>query len=377
MGGIIEIDLSRKQGVTPENNFLGNQSVGFARIIIPKDRDRGDYVLTCFRTGRIDLYDENNGQYLKQCFITNEVLQNIRFPRGEGELGDSVVWVSQPALFSSPLVVGTFPMAGRVNLRSDEELVIHKEWDKGSVDIVGDAKVGSLVISVSGQKFSKIKVVALGDENSSIDLKSNGFVTVEANKTIKGRSYGDLDIQVVNPENSDVTGVVVTKEECSIAAIYSVDENDEEKKNFTKVKVTKDGLESEQYFCEGEDTTKHTVKTTKDGLESNSAIKGDEIIFSQVVTEDEYRTTFKDCLLSLKDKIATLSQGDDTKIEINDGKIALINQGQSLSSILSDIVSTIEGLTVSTSMGPSGTPLPPTIQKTKKLSQDLSNLFNE
>lgn len=377
MLNVIDIDLGGRQGVTPENNFLANQSVGFARVIIPKDRDRENYVLTCFRTGRIDLYDENNGQYLKQCFVTNEVLQNIRFPRGEGEIGDCVVWVSQPALFSSPLVVGTFPMAGRVNLRSDEELVVHKEWDKGSVDIVGDAKTGSLVVSVSGQKFSKIKVVALGDENSSIDLKSNGSIIVEANKTIRGRSYGDLDIQVVNPENSDITGITVTKEECNVAAIYSVDEDDEEKKNYTKIKISKDGLESEQYFCEDDDTTKHFLKTTKNGLEVNSAIKGDETIFSQVVTDEEYKTTFKDCILSLKEKIAVLSQGNNTKIEINDGKIALINQGQSLNSILSDIVATIEGLTVATSMGPSGTPLPPTIQKTQKLSQDLSNLFNE
>ena len=353
MLNVIDIDLGGKQGVTPENNFLANQSVGFARVIIPKDRDRENYVLTCFRTGRIDLYDENNGQYLKQCFVTNEVLQNIRFPRGEGEIGDCVVWVSQPALFSSPLVVGTFPMAGRVNLRSDEELVVHKEWDKGSVDIVGDAKTGSLVLSVSGQKFSKIKVVALGDENSSIDLKSNGSIIVEANKTIKGRSYGDLDIQVVNPENSDATGIIVTKDACDIAATYSFEEDGEDK------------------------VTRHTLNVTKDGIESNSSIKGDEIIFSQVVTEEEYKTTFKDCILSLKEKIAVLSQGDSTKIEINDGKLALINQGQSLNSILSDIVSTIEGLTVATSMGPSGTPLPPTIQKTQKLSQDLSNLFSE
>ena len=72
-----------------------------------------------------------------------------------------------------------------------------------------------------------------------------------------------------------------------------------------------------------------------------------------------------------------LQQGDDIKVELKDGKVSIVNSGTGLNEILSLLVSTIEKLTVSTSMGPSGTPLPPTIQATTQLKQKLNQFFNE
>lgn len=376
----IYVDLSGyKEGVTPVTADLGGQSVGLARVIVPSGVDRDQYVADCYRTGRIDLYDESQGTYLKQCYATNEVLANLKFPRGVGDIGDPVVWVAQPTIFNRPMVVGTFPSGDRMRLGTDQTIEIHKEWDKGYVDVTADAKDGSLNVVVHGQEKSggTVRVSVLGDEKSILEVKSDGLVSVESGKELRVRSYEKIDIQLENPDNLDQTGVVVTKDSVDIAANYSVDEENAEKVNYTKTHITKDGVSCEEYFCEDDDVTKYNVDINKEGFIAKSAIRGDEVQFTHIITDEEYKIEFKDVIFSLKEKVAVLQQGEDTKIELKDGKVAIINSGTGMNDILSLLVDTIEKLTVATSMGPSGTPLPPTIQATTQLKQKLNQFFNE
>lgn len=376
----IYVDLSGyKEGVTPVTADLGGQSVGLARVIVPSGVDRDQYVADCYRTGRIDLYDESQGTYLKQCYATNEVLANLRFPRGVGDIGDPVVWVAQPTIFNRPMVVGTFPSGDRMRLGTDQTIEIHKEWDKGYVDVTADAKDGSLNVVVHGQEKSggTVRVSVLGDEKSILEVKSDGLVSVESGKELRVRSYEKIDIQLENPDNLDQIGVVVTKDSVDIAANYSVDEKNAEKVNYTKTHITKDGVSCEEYFCEDDDVTKYNVDINKEGFIAKSAIRGDEVQFTHIITDEEYRIEFKDIIFSLKERLAVLQQGEDTKIELKEGKVAIINSGTGMNDILSLLVDTIEKLTVATSMGPSGTPLPPTIQATTQLKQKLNQFFNE
>lgn len=376
----IYVDISGyKEGITPVTVDLGGQSVGLARVIVPSGVDRDQYVADCYRTGRIDLYDESQGTYLKQCYVTNEVLANLKFPRGVGDIGDPVVWVAQPTIFNRPMVVGTFPSGDRMRLGTDQTIEVHKEWDKGYVDVTADAKDGSLNVVVHGQEKNggTVRVSVLGDEKSILEVKSDGLVSVESGKELCVRSYERIDLQLENPKNLDQTGVVVTKDGVDIAANYSVDEEDSEKVNYTKVHVDKDGMSCEEYFCEDDDATKYNVDINKESFTAKSAIKGDEVQFTHTITDEEYRIEFKDVIFSLKEKLAVLQQGENTKIELKDGKVAIINSGTGMNDILSLLVDTIEKLTVATSMGPSGTPLPPTIQATTQLKQKLNQFFNE
>lgn len=376
----IYVDLSGyKEGVTPVTADLGGQSVGLARVIVPSGVDRDQYVADCYRTGRIDLYDESQGTYLKQCYATNEVLANLKFPRGVGDIGDPVVWVAQPTIFNRPMVVGTFPSGDRMRLGTDQTIEIHKEWDKGYVDVTADAKDGSLNVVVHGQEKSggTVRVSVLGDEKSILEVKSDGLVSVESGKELRVRSYEKIDIQLENPDNLDQTGVVVTKDSVDIAANYSVDEENAEKVNYTKTHITKDGVSCEEYFCEDDDVTKYNVDINKEGFIAKSAIRGDEVQFTHTITDEECKIEFKDIVFTLKEKLAVLQQGEDTKIELKEGKVAIINSGTGINDILSLLVDTIEKLTVATSMGPSGTPLPPTIQATTQLKQKLNQFFNE
>lgn len=343
--------LFSRQGISVENQFMENLSVGVGRIIVPSSCDREEFVKTCFRTGRVDLYDETNGQYLRQCVVTAEVLQNIRFPREGGAVGEAVVWVSQPQLFPVPMVVGTFSGAGSVNLRQDEELIIHKEWDAGSVDIQAGAKTGTLYISVSGQLFSHIRVAALGNEKSLLELNSSGTVALSGNRQLKLRAYNTVDLQLINPENGLATAVKSTLEGTEIRAEYEVNgENDTH--------------------------TTHTINLDKDKIGIKSAINGDDVQYENTITEDECLTTYKDTSISLKKGCAAITQGDSS-LMIKGGKVTFENNSTGLRELLDKLVSTIETLTVATSMGPSGTPLPPTMQALAELKQMLADFFEE
>ncbi|WP_300727032.1 hypothetical protein [uncultured Rikenella sp.] len=61
--------------------------------------------------------------------------------------------------------------------------------------------------------------------------------------------------------------------------------------------------------------------------------------------------------------------------QISDNKASLKNDSNDLKTILNDILTAIQNLTVSTAMGPSGTPLPPTVQAIQKAVQDLNQLL--
>lgn len=67
----------------------------------------------------------------------------------------------------------------------------------------------------------------------------------------------------------------------------------------------------------------------------------------------------------------------ELECEIRGNKIGFKNNSKSFKAILNDILNTIKNITVSTSTGPSGTPLPPTITAIESLNTDINNLFNE
>lgn len=68
---------------------------------------------------------------------------------------------------------------------------------------------------------------------------------------------------------------------------------------------------------------------------------------------------------------------DGISIELTGNKASLKNGSTDIKTILKDILTAIKTLTVSTGVGPSGTPLLPTIQKVTALEQKTEQLFND
>lgn len=62
---------------------------------------------------------------------------------------------------------------------------------------------------------------------------------------------------------------------------------------------------------------------------------------------------------------------------VDNDKLSLKNNLTSFKTLLKDVLTMVKNLTLSTSMGPSGTPLPPTIIEIERLNSDINNLLND
>lgn len=350
MAAKLKITKTGKAGVSPQQKYgTANQMIGMGYILLPNDVDRTNFIETCYRKKRVTIIGDSDGTVFVDCYILQEALQNIQFPEKSGEMGTPVIWVSMPFI-SQPVVIGTFPSTTKIPIRGEEEFSIRRTFEGGMVSIEGDAKDGTLVVNVKGgSKFGALKVSVEGGENSALDLFSEGSVRVTANKEVNVASYETLKAKVIDPETLNETGLEATKDTLLVKTTYGDSENEEDR-DFSSVTVTKDGF----------------VAETKIG----------DVSYKQTVDKDKNEMVFQDCSVTFEDGTLTLKQGDAT-LEIKEGKIAFTNNGTGLNDILTKLNTAVQNLTVSTSTGPSGTPLPPTIQATQEIAQLLGNFFNE
>lgn len=344
---MIRIRRNRRSGVAPYTNpRIINESVGVGYVFVPEDRNRDDFVDTCFRTMRMSVIDDN-GNPIHNCYITKEVLQQIRFPRNAGEIGDPVVWVCKPFL-AQPVVIGTFITSDEPDFRSDQELRVLKQWNQGTIDIHGSPKEGFLTIDVRGEVAGNFQLNVLGNETSELNIYSTGNVAVSANGKVSVKAFEELAVgvdSVIDKKTTYKKSIVANKDTIEAVADYST----EDETKALKTTISEEGV-----------TTEVTLGDTE---------------YKNTLDKDKSEVSFKDCKITMEDKRVEVAQ-DNILIELKNGKITVKNNGTGLNDILSKIIDAIKTITVSTAMGPSGTPLPPTIQKTKQLEQLLNQFFN-
>ena len=119
-----------------------------------------------------------------------------------------------------------------------------------------------------------------------------------------------------------------------------------------------------------------------------------KLINDLVVTDVRYRATEEadkgwavvpvvgtNCLISTiggdlnRPYLVAMDQVSCFDLMMEDGKLRLANSEASIRGILEEIIQLIEQLTVSTGTGPSGTPLPPTLQGASDLKNTIQQLF--
>lgn len=87
-------------------------------------------------------------------------------------------------------------------------------------------------------------------------------------------------------------------------------------------------------------------------------------------------------IFSTDDKVPTNASAEGLYAQIgkmifnvSDDKMAIENQSTSLRKLFEALLKIVSELTVSTANGPSGTPLPPTVQAIEQAKQTISTLF--
>lgn len=112
-----------------------------------------------------------------------------------------------------------------------------------------------------------------------------------------------------------------------------------------------------------------------DDVDENTEVRqfGDTVITTKA---DSWKVKQNDVSIEMTSDLLKAKQ-DQVSIELTGNKASLKNSSTGLKAILNDILTAIKTLTVSTAVGPSGTPLPPTIQKVTTLEQNVNNLLND
>ncbi len=110
--------------------------------------------------------------------------------------------------------------------------------------------------------------------------------------------------------------------------------------------------------------TRVVMLTSTGSLNSLFVVQMDEVEKIEVITEELQIVI--DNKIEVKKKELQLVV--DEKLELKVGEVSLVD-------VFKELCSTIKELTVSTGMGPSGTPLPSTQVKVKKLEKDFDTIF--
>ena len=334
-----------KPGVSPMNK-KGTllQSVGFGYIFMPVDVDRDLFVQTCYRTGRVTIIDDAGGGVIKDCYITTEALQNVKFPRENGKMGQPVMWVAQ-GFQNQPVVVGTLPLVDKVEERMDEAFQIHREWDGNVLNIQGSARNGVLFIDIEGTP-AFMKLSATGGDDAVLELNSSGTVRVTGCQKLQATAYQEMNVELLDVEADNRTGITVNK----------------------------DGITAEANYGEGD--SKNSVKSSINGEGIKVEAVYDDKSYSTEINSESSVTKFQNSTVTLQENALAIEQ-DTAKIAMENGKVSWTNNATGLNDLLKKIHDIIQNLTVSTASGPSGTPLPPTVLALQELNTLLTNFFNE
>lgn len=162
----------------------------------------------------------------------------------------------------------------------------------------------------------------------------------------------------INPADSDFPTVLP-------AVVIEVGET------FCKVKLTHNDLEIEEvrYSATEDNNTGFVLVPAGKSKVLVSSISGDENNLHLLAIDEIEKVKLK-----IKEEQLTIDKsGFD--LTLDGGKIQLKNSNSNLKELLNTMIDMITQLTVSTGVGPSGTPLPPTIKKANELKNNVKSLF--
>ncbi len=140
---------------------------------------------------------------------------------------------------------------------------------------------------------------------------------------------------------------------------------------FCKVKLTDNDLEIEEVlYTATEDNTNGFILIPKEGTNVLIGTIGGDENSLYLVAMDEVQKVH----LVIEEEILTIDK-EGFNIELSSGKITVKNSASDLKQLLTDIADMVKQITVSTAVGASGTPLPPTITKADGIKDSINELF--
>lgn len=201
----------RKKGVSRFGQYNTPPKIGVGYVYIPVGIDRDEFVQTCYRRSRISIMLDQGGGVINECYITQEVLNNVVFPSSNGLTGTPIVFVTDD-FNTKPIVVGTLREPDNYNVREDGEMVHEVSYGNTIVSVSGSAKEGTLGISISGQSPNKIFISCVGGEESKIEIEADNEISIKANSKVDVTAYEELSVKMKDVDSEIVSELFADKD---------------------------------------------------------------------------------------------------------------------------------------------------------------------
>ena len=176
MAGKIELNRGAR-------TCLGESGIGY--VVIPDNDTRDEYINNCYYSCTVTIDGGYGYSYIENVPIPLELLQQIKFPLKEDEVGSRVFWVRENT-FNRPVIVGILNNLYEPNGMMAGQNRYVQEIDGNVVEIFMDANTAEMNIKVTGSKNnpSKINVISNTNEDSEINVTSSGKVKISAKNLI-------------------------------------------------------------------------------------------------------------------------------------------------------------------------------------------------
>ena len=176
MAGKIELNRGAR-------TCLGESGIGY--VVIPDNDTRDEYIDNCYYSCTVTIDGGYGYSYIENVPIPLELLQQIKFPLKEDEVGSRVFWVRENT-FNRPVIVGILNNLYEPNGMVAGQNRYVQEINGNVVEIFMDANTAEMNIKVTGSKnnSSKINVISNTNEDSEINVTSSGKVKISAKNLI-------------------------------------------------------------------------------------------------------------------------------------------------------------------------------------------------
>ena len=298
------------------NNGIPISGIGY--VVIPEGCNTAEYIQSCYRNSSISISGGYGCTYMHNVRVTIDALNNIKFPTS-GEFGSPVVWL-RDSFTNRAVVIGVLTAGGKSNLTGIFQQRIYQEVAEQIAEIFLDAMNSRVVITALGNSNVPAEVVIKASsgnaEGDAIKLVSKDIIQVEGKR-----------LKILLTDNFDI---LINDGEKDIISIKGNPELFELKDQFGNyINFNEESVELKDQF-------------------ENSVMMNEENV-----------------------KIST------EKFNVGEGSEQMV-LGNTLLSLLEQLLDAISSLTVVTPHGPSGTPLNAAqfTQIKGKLKTMLSNLSN-
>lgn len=201
---MIEIDRGN-------NNCIPRSGIGY--VIIPTEVDAAEYVQRCYRNSSLSISGGYNSTYMHNVKVVDGVLDKVKFPNGDDELGSPVVWI-RDSFTNRPIIIGTIKAAGDSNMTLTDQQRIYQETAESVVEMFLDALNGRINITAKGGESvpSEIVIQAMSGctEGDVVRLVSKDKLTGEA-KTFDLNLTKNFEI-TINNGKEDIVKITADEE---------------------------------------------------------------------------------------------------------------------------------------------------------------------